>query len=675
MRVWLLVAMLLGVAPAWAQTSVTTKHATARLLADVGSVRPGQAATIGLQLKLLPGWHTYWRNPGDAGAPPTLAWTLPTGTTVGDPAFPAPAVLSEGELTTYAHTGTLLLTAPLTVGAGRVAVKLHAGWLVCRDICVPEDADLALDLPAGDGAPSADAPLFAAAVAAQPRPLPAATITPDNVLILNGLSGVRSARFVPDAPGSMTDGAEQRLSRSDGQLRLALHRTAHGPLSGVVLVTGADGVPAGWTVAAMPGPAPIETASIWPTLGLALLGGLLLNLMPCVFPVLALKAAGLAAMGDGTGRARRGALGYGAGTVGTFAALGGALVAARSQGVALGWGFQLQSTPFVLAMAFVLFAVGLNLSGVFAVGAGRMAGLGQGVVARGGLLGDIATGALTVLVAAQCTAPFMAAALARALTAPAAEAVAVFAGLGAGLAAPYVLVAFVPAFRRALPRPGRWMEVLRQALAFPLYAAAGWLAWVAIVQAGSDAALVAMTGAVAVGLSAWLLGRAQAARRPGTRRIVSAIAACGALAAAATLLLPLTPRSATGGEKFSVARLAALRTEGHAVFVDMSAAWCIPCLINERVALAAPSVKAAFSDAGVHVLRGDWTLRNSDISAYLTSQGRDGVPLYQLYPAGGAVPQTLPQLLTPGIVLAALKNQAVAGDRVSARDPPADLTQ
>ncbi len=661
MRVWLLLAALLGATPAWAQTSpqtgVKTGHATARLLADVGSLRPGQTATVGLQLTLAPGWHTYWRNPGDAGAPPTLDWTLPAGTTVGDLAFPAPAVLTESGLTTYVHTGTPLLTAPLHAGAGPVALKLHAGWLVCRDVCVPEGADLALDLPAGDGAPSADAPLFAAAVAAQPRPLPAATITPDNVLILNGLSNVRSARFVPDAAGSLDDGAEQRLSTADGQLRLALHRTAHGPLSGVVLATGSDGHVTGWTVSAVPGPAP-ATASIWPTLGLALLGGLLLNLMPCVFPVLALKAAGLAAMGDRSGRARRGALGYAAGTVGMFVALGIALVAAKSQGVALGWGFQLQSTPFVLAMAFVLLAVGLNLSGVFAVGAGRLTGLGQGAVARGGLLGDVATGALTVLVAAQCTAPFMAAALARALSAPAAEAIAVFAGLGVGLAIPYVLVAFVPAFRRALPRPGRWMEVLRQALAFPLYAAAGWLAWVAIVQAGSNAALVAMTGAVAVGLSAWLLGRAQAAQRPRTRRIVSAMAVLGAVAAAATLLLPLAPQATTGAEKFSVAKLATLRTEGHAVFVDMSAAWCIPCLINERVALAAPSVRAAFSKAGVQILRGDWTLRDADISAYLTEQGRDGVPLYQLYRPGGAAPETLPQLLTPGIVLAALRGQA-----------------
>ena len=651
MRRLLFALALLACGPAWAGDTVTTKHVTARLIADVASVRAGQTAMVGLQLRVAPGWHTYWKNPGDAGAPPDLAWTLPEGTTVGPLAFPTPTSLAEGPLMTYAHTGTLLLTAPLTVAKPPVTVRLRASWLVCREVCVPEEGEFSLDLPAGDGAASADAQLFRAAAQALPRPAPGtASIAPDNVLTLTDpawtAASVKAARFVPDTPDTLNDAAPQPLTVRDGALSLALTRKAHGPLSGILVVTDGGGQATGFLVSATPG---VAATGLWTALGLALLGGALLNLMPCVFPVLALKAAGIAALGGDRAGARRSAVGYAAGAIVAFTALGAALIVARAIGATgLGWGFQFQSTAFVLGMAFVLFAVGLNLSGVYAIGAGRLTGVGQNLTRRGGWLGDAATGALAVVVATPCTAPFMAAALASALTAPAWRAVLTFAGLGAGLAAPFVLVAFIPAFARALPRPGRWMETLRQFLAFPIYAASAWLVWVASVQAGADAVLVAGAGLVALGLGGWLLGR--------DRRWLAAIAG---MAAVATLALPLAPVAAVSanGEAFSTTRLAALRAAGRPVFVDMSAAWCITCLVNERVALGSASVKAALSAADVQVLRGDWTSRDADIGAFLAAQGRDGVPLYQFYRAGAAIPETLPQLLTPGIVLAALADQ------------------
>lgn len=320
-------------------------------------------------------------------------------------------------------------------------------------------------------------------------------------------------------------------------------------------------------------------------------------------------------------------------------------------------------------MAWLLFAVGLNLSGVFEVG-GAWAGLGQRLAARGGHFGSFFTGLLAVAVATPCTAPFMGAAIAVALAAPAAIGIGVFLVMGLGLASPYLLLALLPGLARRLPRPGRWMVVLKQALAFPMYGAAAWLVWVVSQEAGSAGVLAAAIGLVLLGFAGWALGLAAEAS-PRARRVAraSALAAVlGALAllpgVATAIAGPDAPlRAADGAEPFSAARLAALRGEGRTVFVNMTASWCISCLVNERVALSPPAVQAGFRDRHVAYLKGDWTRQNPEITAYLHQFGRDGVPLYVVYRAGAEQPEILAQILTESAVLAAIGDGAGNAER------------
>ena len=649
---------------------VTSPRVTARLVSEQDAVAPGGTLRVGLQLRMAPGWHTYWRNPGDAGVPTSMAFSLPQGAKAGPIAWPAPSRQTEGNITILGYTGTVLLpvaiTAPTT--AGPLPVRVHAAWLVCANICVPEKADFALTLATGAAAPSAEAGLFAQADARMPRPSPwRATITPDGVLRVAGAgitpAAVRAAWFVPDTGDSVAPGGPQKLTVTDGSLTLALTRGTGfrpgQPLAGVLTMHDGGGQRSALEIAATPGAAVVGTP-LWRLLGFAFIGGLILNLMPCVFPVLAIKAAGLARLsGAARGQARASALAYTAGVVVTFLALGGALVAARAAGLAVGWGTQFQIPAFVAVMAWLLFAVGLNLSGVFAVG-GQLASAGQSLVAKPGHAGSFFTGLLAVLVATPCTAPFMGAAIAAALAGPPATMLAIFLAMGIGLAAPYLLLAFQPGLAAALPRPGAWMDVLKQTLAFPMYAASAWLVWVASLQSGPSGVLAVGAGLLLVGFAAWAVGLAQHRAGAG-RRIAQAAAALAGLGAVAILALTIAMPAASaavaaqpGVEKFTPARLASLRAAGKPVFVDMTAAWCVTCLVNERLALDTAATRAAFAAHGVTYLKGDWTRQDATISAYLHAHGRDGVPLYVLYPPGGGPGAVLPQILTQSMILARL---------------------
>jgi DsbC/DsbD-like thiol-disulfide interchange protein/cytochrome c biogenesis protein CcdA len=659
----LLVLLLAGVlaGPALAASGAVTPHARVRLLADVAAVAPGHPFTLGLRFRLQPGWHIYWRNPGAAGEPPSWKPALPAGSTVGPVIWPAPRLVREGPLATYAYLGQVLLTrrirppAAVPPGSAGFTVAVPAHWLICKDICVPEHAALTLRLPWGTPAASPAAGAFAAAAAALPRPSPwAATLGPDGRLWLHGAgldpATIRAARFFPEHPGVIRDGPAQPLLRARGLvLRLTPARgfTAGKPLRGVLELTDRSGARTALAITARPGPVPAGTP-LWLLLGLGVLGGVVLNLMPCVFPVLALKAIALAGAG---GRARAEALSYTAGVLVAFAALGGALLVARAGGHGLGWGFQFADPAVVGAMAAVMLAVGLNLSGVFALGGGQA--VGQGLAARGGHGGSFFTGLLAVVVASPCTAPFMAAAIGGALLLPAAPALAVFLALGVGLAAPMLVLAVLPGLARALPRPGAWMERLRQLLAFPMYGAAAWLAWVVSTEAGPTGVAALGAALVAVGFAAWALGLAQQGGR-----VAWALAAVGLLAALGSLrLVRAAPASAPivgAADAFSPARLAALRAAGRGVLVDVTARWCLTCQVNERLALDRAPVRAALRARRVALLVADWTTQAPPVTAYLAAHGRDGVPLYVFYAPHARQGRILPQVLTPGIVLRAI---------------------
>jgi thiol:disulfide interchange protein DsbD len=675
----LLALFLAGLAlPAGAAESiaVTSPRAVATLVSDTDRVAAGTPFKLGLRLRMAPGWHTYWRNPGDAGIAPELHFTLPDGASAGPIAWPAPQRQPEGPLMTYGYSGEVLLAVPVTGPAG--TVQLHATWLVCKEICVPEEGDFRLDLPAGTPAASPQAPLFAAAEAALPRPSPwPAQIAPDGTLTVTSdaisPAVVRDAWFIPETADTVIGPAPQTLRVENGSFSLALKPgeafRADAALAGVLTLRDAGDQTTVLAIAATPGGPPAAPGvALWRVIGFALLGGLILNLMPCVFPVLAVKAVGLAGLSGAAHRhAVAHALSYTAGVVSTFMLVGAALLALRAAGDTAGWGFQFQSPAFVAGIAWVLFAVGLNLSGVYDVRLGA-AGAGQSLAARGGHAGSFFTGLLAVLVATPCTAPFMGVAIGAALASGSAGlTMAVFLAMGIGLAAPFVLLAALPAVARILPRPGRWMELVRQTLAFPMYAASAWLVWVMSQEAGPGGVAGTAAGMVLVGFVAWALGMGQRGIDEGGlgargRRIVHAAALAAALAALAVLSgivaspgVPAGPAAEAGVEPFSADRLDRLRRDGRPVFVNITAAWCVTCLVNERVALAQPAVRQAFAALGVVYLKGDWTRQDAAITRFLRSHGRDGVPLYVLYPPGNRAVAVLPQILTEGIVLAALE--------------------
>lgn len=671
--------MLLGLAAPAAQAMessvVASPRAQASLISDSDSFTPGQPLRVALRLRMAEGWYTYWRNPGDAGAAAELDFALPDGATAGPIVWPTPARHATGPVMSYGYAGEVVLPATITLSptlaADPLVVQVHASWLVCERICVPEDGDFTLTLPAGTASPAPEAKLFAAADAATPHPAPwPAAISPEGVLSLRmpGLdaSQLREAWFAPFAWGQVEHSAPQALSVTADGLNLALRPAAEfrhaAGLRGIVVLTDQTRRTTALELTARPGPsiAPAAALPLWQLVAFAVAAGMILNLMPCVFPVLAMKALGLAAL---AGHRRRAALAqagaYAAGVVVTFLALAGMLVGLRAAGAVVGWGFQFQSPVFVAATAWLLFAIGLNMSGLYAIGGGSVAGLGAGATRRGGAAGSFFTGLLAVLVATPCTAPFMGAAIAGALAAPLAVTVLGFLALGIGFALPYLAFAIIPGVARLLPRPGAWMGVVRQALAFPMYAAAVWLLWVVSIQAGSGGVLYTAAGAVLIGFALWAVGLAQG--RAGLwRRVAAATAAAAGLAAIGLLsILGTAPPAAAGSattagaadEPFTPARLAALRAEGRPVFVNMTAAWCVTCIVNEQVALGQPAIRAAFAARDITYLKGDWTRRDPAITGYLRAMGRDGVPLYVLYPPRGGAPVVLPQILTEGRVL------------------------
>ena len=393
---------------------------------------------------------------------------------------------------------------------------------------------------------------------------------------------------------------------------------------------------------------PRGTSSLLVALALALTGGLILNLMPCVLPILSLKALSLAESGREGGDARRRALWYTAGVLVSFVAVGALAIALRAAGQALGWGFQLQQPWVVGLLAYVMFAVGLSLSGVFAIGH-RLAGTGHGLASRRGPVGDFFTGVLAVVVASPCTAPFMGVALAYAFTAPTPLALLVFAVLGLGLALPFLLIGFVPALASRLPRPGAWMATLKQALAFPMYLTAVWLLWVLGKQRGIDAVGLALVGLVLLALGLWWFQRARFAPAPLQRALALALAVSALVPLAMLHRLPAETAAAPtteGHAAYSAERLAALRAEGRIVFVDMTADWCVTCKANEKAVLNTPAFRELLATHDAVMLTGDWTNVDPAITAFLEAHGAVGVPLYVLYPRGGGAGEVLPTVLT-----------------------------
>ncbi len=653
------VALLVGTtAPAQAN------HITATLVAEP-PLRSGAPATLALLMKPANGWHGYWANPGDAGFGMVLKWQLPSGASAGEPAYPVPQTLLISGLMNHVFEQDYAVLVPLTLppgASGALSITVDAQWLACTlEVCVPEQARLSVTLPAGATArpdPRFDqwrarlpAPLGSAAqFALTPAtlrlaiPLPAALKLDDPHLFLG------EDRVIDYA-------ATQRFSRRGDLLIVELARkvmagVAPTALTGVLRLNArGDGV----TIAASPGPVPATgiplvtsspalAASLPALLLAALLGGLLLNVMPCVFPILSLKALSLARAGGGEAEARSEGLAYSAGVILACTALGGLLLALRAGGSEVGWAFQLQEPGVVAALLALAVAITANLVGVYEFAI-------PGFASSGSPRGAFATGLLAAFVATPCTGPFMAAAMGAALLLPVVSALALFAALGVGLALPFLALAFIPALRRALPRPGAWMVWFRRAMAVPMALTALALLWLASRLGGlSFAGFCAVLALALVGLLV-MVGRGQRAGRVTTPTFLTGAAA---LLVLAVVLLPQAVRAPSAEaqgiiptEKFSEDALAKARASGRPVFAWFTADWCLTCKVNERVAIEREATRDAFARGRVIVLRGDWTRRDPAITRYLTAQGAAGVPLYVWYPAGGGTPQVLEQALTP----------------------------
>ena len=662
---------------------------------------PGSTAIIAVRQDIAPGWHTYWRNPGDSGSPTTLDWTLPTGVTADDILWPLPERQRLQSLMNYGYSGTVYLPVPVHIPASAkpgetLRLTSQTLFMVCSDqMCVPDEFTLSLDLKIASGA----APLNAqhgAAIQALVASAPRAADIIARAQIIEGqfsltasggpLSGAapKWAYFYPYQGGVIDHAARQtgQVGSEGLSLTLPIGRAtkANGlnlPLGGVLAtdlgaweITTTDG-PAlvGVTGAGPLGDgegttsAPANTTGFIQAALFALLGGLILNLMPCVFPILAMKAASLSRTAHDAGEARRDGLAFLGGVLVSFALLAGLLLALRAGGQALGWGFQLQSPAVIAALSLLMLAVALNLSGVFHIGSG-LQNAGSSPLSRlSGPAGAFFTGVLAVVVAAPCTAPFMALALGAALVMAWPLALTVFLMLGLGLALPYVLMSFSPRLLARLPRPGAWMEGFRNLLAFPMYGTALWLAWVYSRQTDEALGLL-FIAALLLALGLWLYGRAQAGRRLAmVFSLIALIATLGTtvLAARAPVVSNEgadTPHSALPSQPWSAAAVQAALSEGRPVLINFTADWCVTCKINEGSALSSSRTAKAIETTNTAYFVGDWTRRDDAITAALQAHGRSGVPLYLVYTPGVSEPVILPQILTEGMVIKALETAA-----------------
>jgi thiol:disulfide interchange protein/DsbC/DsbD-like thiol-disulfide interchange protein len=711
-KYWLL-GLLLASPAAFALSGnvVATDNVKARLVSEVSAVAPGQSFWVALEFDIRDGWHTYWRNPGDSGQATALKWRLPPGFAAGDIVWTTPHRFEIPPLVNYGYAKHAIhlvnVTAPQDLKPGApILLSAKASWLVCSDVCIPEDADLQLTLPVsaapGTVDPS-DAALFTTARGDLPSTEPAATsarIQGGQLVIALGkewgatLPQIKSLAFFPYGDGAIEYAAPQTLTRGKDAVELAMKLGYQPPQAGIVRglllateqsgndtvtvpmeiaanLSGGGGAKAGPRFApaaaveksGSPNPSGSSSTSVPVLLLFAILGGLILNLMPCVFPVLSIKAIGLVEQAKKHPAAvRTKGMVFAAGVISSMLCLAAVLLALRAGGEQIGWGFQLQSPLFVTLLVYLLLAVGLNLSGVFEVGGG-LAGVGDGLTQGDGYRASFFTGVLTTLVATPCTAPFMAFAVGAALTQPTIIALCIFAALGLGLALPYLLLSFAPWMRRVLPKPGAWMDTLKQVFAFPIYASAAWLLWVLAQQTSSIGLGAALAGAILIALAAWAYQKSKSSASRG--RVAALVTATIAVLLAVVLpvrfadLASAAPSTSVRGERsaddwqpYDAAQVAKLNAAGRPLLVNFTASWCLTCLVNERNAFADSAVQEVFRNKGVTLMKGDWTNRDPAITQALAAFGRAGVPLYVVYNSkpGSSEPVVLPQLLTAGVV-------------------------
>jgi thiol:disulfide interchange protein len=694
MRSLICLALLVATAaPAAVLEKSRLTPAKVSLVAEKKWLTPGETIQLGLHFIIEPHWHIYWKNSGDSGTPPTVQWQLPTGYKAEAIQWPTPIRIETPPLANYGYDGEALLIVPVQVSESAkpgttVKLKGRVDWLVCREVCLPGRADVSLSLPMKkeSGTASEWSSLFART---QKRiPFSDVRWTVQAVqreaerkiqLDVRGPSPIEGdLQFFPWNDGEIENAAPQRTSGIEGGARLTLTvdpaRTSPIPKMQGVLVASKGALaersvwlefPVATSVTTAPTKTPATTgvpASILRMLLFAFIGGLILNLMPCVFPVLSIKILGFVEQaGKDTKKLHRHGWAFFIGVVLSFWVLAGTLILLRAAGQRLGWGFQLQSPYFLFGLSSLLFLMALNFLGLFEVGLSMM-GIGSHLAARNGYAGSFYSGVLATIVATPCTAPFMGTAVGFALAQPTYIAVATFTALAVGMAIPYLLLTYSPQLLRFLPAPGRWMETFKQGMAFPLFATVAWLVWVFGQQTGMDGVLRLLGAFLFYAFALWLLSRWRIGHAPLVVRVITLLTLAGGVALGiqgARQSRPSPTASATEEgihwEPYSAKRIAELNEKGTPTFVDFTAAWCVSCQVNEKVVFSSADVRRRFKELGIVMIKADWTNGDQEITDALAVFDRSGIPFYLLYgKTPKAPPKPLPEVLTPGIVLEAL---------------------
>lgn len=638
------------------------------LISSHDTVTPGESFTVALRMKFDGNWYTYWRNAGDSGEPVNLVWDLPQGVTAGPIMWPAPKVKTVGPIVSYAMGGDVWLPVELTIDetvdpSQPLILNAHAYYLVCDDICIPEDG--ALSLPMGIGATGNNASqinsVHKTLIEATKAKIPQASDASGSAALVSGQlifdftnlpTGFSAPTLFPHENSILAHSQVVDLSVAEKGLRFTAS-PSYGwddgtPENFEATLVAEDGraivVPIATDARVNIGA--LKTSESTANIGIlgaifgAFLGGLILNLMPCVFPIISLKALSLAKTAHGErGAVRRSAWAYTAGVLASFIVFAALIIALKFAGASVGWGFQLQSPWLVAVLSLLLFAIGLNLLGAFEL-SGRFQNIGANSVNRAGPLSSFFTGVLAVIVATPCTAPFMAGAVGLALTGSATVTLAVFLSLGLGFALPFLLVAYIPGLLSRLPKPGAWMDTFKQFLAFPMFAAAIWLAWVLSLQSGASGTLKLLSAGLALTFGIWIMRKSGALSK-----------ALGAIAFLIAIWLPLTLASSDGAailksNVWSAKAVATARAENRPVFVDFTAAWCVTCKVNEGFVLNRKKTAKLFDRTDTEFLVADWTNKDAVIAAELKRFGRAGVPLYLVYRPGASEAEILPQVLT-----------------------------
>ncbi len=678
-----LFAFLLTAIPIHAAESnaVDTGKVVASVVSSHNSAQPGETITVALRTILDSKWHTYWRNPGDSGEPVQLDWKMGSEWVVGDIVWPLPQTLPTGPIINYGFEGAPLFPVSVKVPAnaeiGSVeTLTLDFYYLVCKDVCIPENGSASINIIIGESVKDDrwDALIQDAInTAPQPSSIEAAiTQTGDNVIVTAQnlpVGEFETAYFFPYDQGVLmhsepqsvvvgTEGIELTVPSDYGWkegfpevIKGVLSYSFEGQYTGQEIeLTVGQRLNVGATQ--LNDQSGTSSISLWGAVLAALIGGLILNLMPCVFPVISMKALSIAKTAHGERIViRREAWAYTAGVLVTFLALVLILLILKAAGNEIGWGFQLQSPVVVGILSLILFSVGLNLLGVFEFGT-SFQNTGGNLTQKGGLSGSFFTGLLAVIVATPCTAPFMAGAIGYALAQPALVTVLVFMALAIGFALPFLLIAYVPRMLNIIPKPGAWMVKFKEILAFPMFAAAIWLVWVLSIQAGADGVVTILVAMLLIGFAVWLF-------KVKTRLSK----ACSILSLIVALVMCLSLKGETQSssnlkqEAWSKEAVAKLRSEGQPVFVDFTAAWCVTCKVNEKLVLNQEKTKALFEQYNTAFLVADWTNKNNIIAAELESYGRAGVPLYLLFPPGEnpVRGEVLPQVLSYAVLEEALQ--------------------